>query len=427
VASQPARIFFCYARKDENLRDQIEDRLKDLKRQSMIRTWYDRQIDPGQSWEEEIEDNLTSSDIVLLLVSPDFMKSDYCYEKEMARALEQHRLQETRVIPIILRPTDWLNAPFAELQALPSNAKPVTKWGNRDEALMDIAQGIRRVVEEIVERRRQVESPPSAGFTAVHEIDRNAAAKEALAKYYAKHEFLVRGADSLSRSKAAFVLLGGGNAASRVCERCLEWIADNWLTQGPFEVHWYTPDVRSGFVLSEFRNRHPECVAAASMSVPPGLVDSTLGEAVGDEAVKFTQNQWCHVRFSDAVFCTYRFEIATGQTYLFHDDEVALQREMAVLYAARKHLLLTESELKGPLGVPAYNMRDLLANSEGVTIYVATGGAATASIEGQFEVLYASVLRKDATESRDIKEMRLCFVARDGTADSVSTVRGSLK
>src|SRR5437667_12875157 len=99
-------LFFCYAHEDEQLRQGLEKQLRSLQRQGLVEMWHDRNINAGTEWEREIDNHLNTSQIILLLVSPDFMDSDYCYSKEMKRALERHELGEARVIPIILRPVD---------------------------------------------------------------------------------------------------------------------------------------------------------------------------------------------------------------------------------------------------------------------------------------------------------------------------------
>jgi len=142
-------IFFSYSHKDEKLRDDLEKQLSLLKRQGIIASWHDRKIVAGQEWVDQIDTHLNTAQIILLLISPDFMASDYCYESEMMRAIERHKAEEALVIPVILRPTDWHSAPFANFQALPQNGKPVTTWSNRDEAFLDIARGIRIVVREL--------------------------------------------------------------------------------------------------------------------------------------------------------------------------------------------------------------------------------------------------------------------------------------
>lgn len=143
-----ARVFFSYSHADEDLRDQLEKQLAMLKRQGLIESWHDRRIIAGNEIDDEISVQMEAADIILLLVSPDFLASDYCYEREMERALERHRAGEARVIPVILRSCDWHPAPFGKLLATPPDGKPVTKWPDRDEAFLEVAKAIRRTVDE---------------------------------------------------------------------------------------------------------------------------------------------------------------------------------------------------------------------------------------------------------------------------------------
>ncbi len=115
----------------------------------MIKEWYDREIGAGEEWRNVIDDRLGAADIILLLVSPDFIASDYCWSNEIARAMERYDRGETHVIPIIVRPVDWSRAPFRRLQALPKNGKPITLWVNRDVAWLDVATGIGKVAEAL--------------------------------------------------------------------------------------------------------------------------------------------------------------------------------------------------------------------------------------------------------------------------------------
>lgn len=147
------KVFFSYSHKDEALRDELATHLSMMKRQGVIEAWHDREISAGSEWANAIDDNLEVADIILLLVSAYFLASDYCYDKEMTRAMERHETREARVIPIILKPTDWNDAPFSKLQALPKNAKPITTWQDQDEAFLNVAQGIRRVVEDIAKSK----------------------------------------------------------------------------------------------------------------------------------------------------------------------------------------------------------------------------------------------------------------------------------
>ena len=142
-------LFYSYSHKDETLRHELETHLKILKRLNLISTFYDRQIDVGDEWKKEIDKNLESADIILLLVSADFMNSDYCYELEMTRALERHDKGEAVVIPVFLRDTNWKKAPFARLKGLPEDFKPVTQWSDRDSAWRSVSEGIEKTAEKI--------------------------------------------------------------------------------------------------------------------------------------------------------------------------------------------------------------------------------------------------------------------------------------
>jgi hypothetical protein len=143
------KLFFCYAREDKALRDELDRHLSLLKHHKHITTWYDREITPGSEWEKEIDTHLDSAHIILLLVSPDFLASDYCYGIEMKRALERHEAGTARVIPIILRPVYWKGALFSHLQVLPTDARPVTNWPDRDDAFTDITENIFKTVGEL--------------------------------------------------------------------------------------------------------------------------------------------------------------------------------------------------------------------------------------------------------------------------------------
>ncbi len=147
--ASPIKIFYSYAHEDEALRKELEKQLSILRRQGKIIGWHNRNIRAGKNWRLQIDANLNAAHIILLLVSPDFVDSDYCYSVEMKRALERHSANEALVIPVILRPVLWEDAPFGDLQALPTDGKPVTLWLDRDEAFWDVAKGIRNAVKEL--------------------------------------------------------------------------------------------------------------------------------------------------------------------------------------------------------------------------------------------------------------------------------------
>lgn len=147
-------LFFSYSHRDEALRDQIETHLAMLKRQGFIDTWHDRRILAGEVIDSVISENLERADIVLLLVSSDFLASDYCYDRELKRALERHAAGSATVIPVILRPCDWRDAPFGTLLAVPKDGKPITQWPDIDSAFLDVTTAIKGLL------RKRRASPP---------------------------------------------------------------------------------------------------------------------------------------------------------------------------------------------------------------------------------------------------------------------------
>lgn len=142
-------LFYSYSHKDEDIRAQLENHLRLLNRQGVIAGWHDRRIAPGTEWESEILNHVNSARIILLVISADFLASDYCYDEEMTRALERHASGAARVIPVIVRACDWTHARFGKLQALPKDGEPIMSWTNIDEALTDVAKGIRAVASEL--------------------------------------------------------------------------------------------------------------------------------------------------------------------------------------------------------------------------------------------------------------------------------------
>ncbi|MDQ6705552.1 MAG: toll/interleukin-1 receptor domain-containing protein, partial [Acidobacteriota bacterium] len=147
AVNEKARLFYSYAHEDADLRDLLEKHLTALRRDGLIESWHDRDILPGAAWNDSISEHLEQADIILLLISVDFLASPYCTGTEMSRALEREKRGEATVIPILLRPVELTNAPFRHLQFLPDKGKPVVEWRNRDEAFVDVARGIRRAVE----------------------------------------------------------------------------------------------------------------------------------------------------------------------------------------------------------------------------------------------------------------------------------------
>ncbi len=142
------KIFLSYSHKDELFKQELETHLSLLKRQNLVSVWNDRRIEPGDNWAKEIDNNLVSADLVLILVSADFIASDYCYDIEMKKAFELHQKGELRVIPVILRHCDWHSAPFGSIQGLPKDARPIDSFTRKDEAYLEVAGAIRGFAEK---------------------------------------------------------------------------------------------------------------------------------------------------------------------------------------------------------------------------------------------------------------------------------------
>lgn len=141
-------MFISYSHDDEEYMAQFVNHISVMKREGLIKEWHDRKIIPGQEWDKEINDHLLTSTIIIMLISSDFLGSDYCNDVEVAKAMELHELKKARVIPVIVRSCDWSRTPFSKLQSMPKNVVPVKKWEDEDDAWLDVAKGIRKVIND---------------------------------------------------------------------------------------------------------------------------------------------------------------------------------------------------------------------------------------------------------------------------------------
>lgn len=180
IGRKSVRAFCSYSHRDEEYLNELRIWLRGLERQGHFHWWHDREIPPGWEWEEVIDRNLRTAEVILLLVTPDFMGSDYVHENEIGQAVERHERGEARVIPIIVRPADWEWASFGKLQALPKDAKPITTWLNRDEAWLDVVRGVRKAVEELL-LERQMQAAKERYGKAVENmwVDKSVSSEEA--------------------------------------------------------------------------------------------------------------------------------------------------------------------------------------------------------------------------------------------------------
>jgi hypothetical protein len=156
-------VFYSYAHEDEKFVFGLEKQLGVLKRMGVITTWHDRKIGPGDLWEERINEHLESAQVILLMVSTDFVASDYCWEKEMVKALQLHELQKAVVVPIVLREVAFIEkTPFGKLQMLPQDAKPIVEWEREEEAWAQVAKALGKVCADLQERGERVEDEAEA-------------------------------------------------------------------------------------------------------------------------------------------------------------------------------------------------------------------------------------------------------------------------
>jgi tetratricopeptide (TPR) repeat protein len=162
-ADQPLKVFISYSHQDDALRQRLDVHLSLLKRQGVLEVWHDRRLQGGEHWEEAIDQALEEADIVLLLISPDFLASDYCYGRELTVALERDRRHEAVVVPLLLHPCDWQSAPFARCQAFPRDNQPISIHPRGENAAFSLVVAeLRRLAETLRKRRRgEAHQPPS--------------------------------------------------------------------------------------------------------------------------------------------------------------------------------------------------------------------------------------------------------------------------
>jgi hypothetical protein len=140
------KVFISYSHKDEAFKNEMDTHFAALKHSGLIDVWHDRRIDAGTVWDDQIKSELEVADIILLMISADFLNSEYIWRVEIEHAMKRHKAREAKVVPIFIRPCDTDGLPFLAIQGLPYNAKPVSTFDNKDEAYLQIAKGIRSLL-----------------------------------------------------------------------------------------------------------------------------------------------------------------------------------------------------------------------------------------------------------------------------------------
>jgi hypothetical protein len=146
---EPVHAFVSYSHVDSKIKNDLLKHLEPLRRLGLVSAWHDGEIKPGDEWQKAIADKLVSSRIVLLLISSDFIYSEYCYEKELGKAMERHHAKKAVVVPVIVRPCLWQELSFGKLNSLPDGGRAITLWDNVDEALTNVAIGVRTAAQSL--------------------------------------------------------------------------------------------------------------------------------------------------------------------------------------------------------------------------------------------------------------------------------------
>jgi Thermolysin metallopeptidase, alpha-helical domain/Thermolysin metallopeptidase, catalytic domain/TIR domain len=179
--ARPVTVFYSYSHRDDKAREKLASHLALLKRSGLIADWSDRQIDAGQDWEAEINQKLENADVILLLVTENFIASDFCWGKELKRALERHDNGTAYVIPIILTPLYWQPAPFGKLQALPKDGKAIALWTPRNAGWKNVVEGIAKIAQALGagQKLERAEAQPVAAVLPAPTVTSAAAVRTA--------------------------------------------------------------------------------------------------------------------------------------------------------------------------------------------------------------------------------------------------------
>lgn len=305
-----ATVFFSYSHADEALRDQLEKQLSMLKRQGVIETWHDRRIGAGQDFAKAIDDNLNTADIILLLVSPDFLASDYCYDIEMTRAMERHHAGDATIIPVILRACDWHHAPFGKLSATPRDGRPIKQWPDMDEAFLQVATAIRQAAQRI----KSGGSAPSPRLASL-----NTAAEQPVAPAHGPRSSNLRLAKSFTQRDKDRFQLEAFEFMARFFENSLNELADR---NPGIEANFRRVDANRFFSTIY---RDGKDVGRATVYVGGGTFDRGINFVHGETMASNTMNESFIVNADDqAIYLS-----AMGMASMGHSRDAKLSAEGA--------------------------------------------------------------------------------------------------
>ena len=159
-------LFISYAHADMLYKDQLVRHFAALKNSGVIREWNDRYIQPGEKWDHSISEAMQKSDVIVFLVSSDFLASDYINRYEITTAMEREKSGQVRIIPVVIRPCDFYSSPLSQYQALPRGAKPISTWNNMDEAYLDVVIQLKELLNPSTPSPTFSPPPPSKESSA---------------------------------------------------------------------------------------------------------------------------------------------------------------------------------------------------------------------------------------------------------------------
>ncbi|MBL8522826.1 MAG: TIR domain-containing protein [Betaproteobacteria bacterium] len=243
------RIFISYSHKDSSYKDDLVEHLSPLVREGVVTTWHDREIQAGEGWQGKIDEELDRADIILLLISSSFIASNYCYEIEMQKAIAGHTTGQKLVIPIVIRPCDWSNAPFSNLQAVPTDARAISSWSNEDEAWIDVISKLRSTVQQFRLARPSLNEGELEGLRSLSGcLSEVMEALDEAHKYQGQITGIPTGIESLDYSTwglkpgKLYVFASSLNLAKG---HLVANIATHVGIHGGLPVFWYSPYVRA--------------------------------------------------------------------------------------------------------------------------------------------------------------------------------------
>jgi tetratricopeptide (TPR) repeat protein len=309
-SQNPPSVFVSYAREDESYKNNLVKQLNVLEGQGVISSWHDGLLVAGEQWNETIVNQINAARVILLLISPDFMNSQYIHNVEMKRASERHKAGEVTVIPVLVRNVNsWENELFGkiklgELNALPPEAKFISKWADRDDAFASVAKGIQIAIENLDEISGSIKAltfiprPPIVGFVARRDTqgrDIVERLKEELAPH--RHRLItLSGPGGVGKTTLA------AEAARALKEEFPDGIV--WSSaekRADFQLSTLLDDIVTQLGREDLRTLAPDLKAAqvnALVADPPALIVLDNYEPIAVDAKNAIQEWFVHAQCS---------------------------------------------------------------------------------------------------------------------------------